>query len=90
MKKTNRNQLSLGLVFEKTKKYKPNRTVNTLAKCVLKALSKRGYSHVFDQIRFNELKQKAPKLTFEQTAEYIADLFIQETDEVSDFNDYLF
>lgn len=68
--------------------YRKTTTLNLKEK-VLKILKNKGYSHLYNEFDFNYYKKRTSK-EFSQ-AFAIANLFIKDnSDQVSDFNEYLF
>lgn len=86
------NQMTLDLVFETRpavakSTYKPNPF--TISERVKRILFKMGYSHIFNYPDYKEFKALATGLTGAEQAQFIAELFIENTSEKSDFQDYV-
>lgn len=85
MSYSNSNQLSLNLVCESTPNVKrPNPFI--LSERVKRILFKRGYSYTFNYPDYQQFK-KACQATFNK-AEAIADLFIENTSQEGDLEEY--
>ncbi len=90
MSYSNQNQLSLNLVCETAPNLKlksPNPFL--LSERVKRILYKNGYSHIFNYPEYNEFKSLSEGLTGNEKALFIAELFIENTAEQSDFADYI-
>lgn len=59
-----------------------------LSSKVIEILSQRGYSHIFNWAEYYEHKQSTSGKIFQASA--IADLFISNSCEFSDFEEYVF
>jgi hypothetical protein len=59
-----------------------------LSSKVIEILSKRGYSHIFNWNEYNEYKKSTSGKIFQAYA--IADLFVLNSCEFSDFEEYVF
>lgn len=59
-----------------------------LSSKVMEILSIKGYSHIFDWLEYYEYKKATEKAIFQ--ASDIADLFIVNSCETSDFEEYVF
>lgn len=91
MKNFNPNQLTLDLFFEEKVKYE-TKTTNPflLSERVKRILYKRGYSFLFNYPMYKEFKALSAHIPSLEKAEYIADLFCENTHDLSDFNEYQF
>lgn len=90
MKNSNPNQLSLNLVCEPRPNLKlksPNPFI--ISEKVKRILFKRGYSHIFNYPDYQYFKSMAAEVPAIERAHYIADLFIENTSEKSDFDQYV-
>lgn len=90
MKNSNTNQLSLNFVCEPRPNLKlksPNPF--TISEKVKRILFKRGYSHIFNYPDYKYFKSLASGTPAPELANYIADLFIENTSEKSDFESYI-
>ncbi len=59
-----------------------------LSSKVIEILSQKGYSHIFNWSEYNEYKKNTCGRIFQASA--IADLFISNSCEISDFEEYVF
>lgn len=90
MKNYDQSQTSLNLVFETVEKYevkKPNPF--TVSERVKRALFKMGYSHIFNYPDYNDFKKLADGLSGAEKVQFISELFVENTSEESDLNEYV-
>lgn len=90
MKNSFKNQLVLDLACEPRSNIKlksPNPFL--LSERVKRILYKRGYSHIFNYPDFQYFKKIAEGTTGVDKAHQIADLFIENTMDTSDFVEYI-
>lgn len=91
MRNLHQNQLSLDLVFET----RPNLKLKSpkpflLSEKVKRILYRRGYSHIFNYPDYKYFKEAAKEIAYIDRAEAIADLFIENSNEVSDYSNYTY
>lgn len=89
MKNFNSNQLSLNLVCEEKPALKRTPNPFLLSERVKRILFHRGYSHIFNYPDFKQFKDQVQQIAYTDRAEAIADLFVDNTSEVSDYSDYI-
>lgn len=90
MRNFNQNQLQLDLAFETKKVYKKSKpNPFTTSEVVKRILFKRGYSHIFNYPDYKHFKDMAKNIPSPYRAGFIADLFIENTSDLSDYDEYL-
>ena len=90
MKNLISNQLSFDFVCEEKPKTFKTPNPFLLSERVKRILFRRGYSHIFNYRDFNQFKLTVNQVPYTDRAEAIADLFVSNTNEVSDYSDYTF
>lgn len=90
MKNFNPNQLSFNFVCEQKQKTFKTPNPFLLSERVKKILFHRGYSHIFNYADFKQFKLTVNQMPYTDRAEAIADLFVSNTNEASDYSDYTF
>lgn len=84
------NQLSLNLAFEPKSQYKSSKKkLFNLSEQVKKILYERGYSHIFNYADYKDFKKLSRNTLNIYRANSIAEMFIENTNENSDLNQYL-